>query len=104
PWYYLNGAGGAAPAGCGGPNQNAWTFVAASAPNNFWYKTRGVMGMDASVGMRQITDGTTKTIALTEIRTGISATDERGTWANGHAGASMLWLSQGGPNNCSIAD
>lgn len=66
---------------------------------------RGVMGPNASVELRRITDGTTKTILLGEIRTGLTAHDARGVWAMGHAGASLLagYGSGGddnGPNAC----
>jgi prepilin-type N-terminal cleavage/methylation domain-containing protein/prepilin-type processing-associated H-X9-DG protein len=68
-------------------------------------KRRGVMGPNASVAFRRITDGASKTILLGEIRAGLTALDARGTWALGHAGASLLAMygSEGdanGPNAC----
>jgi prepilin-type N-terminal cleavage/methylation domain-containing protein len=66
---------------------------------------RGLMGPNASVKLRQITDGTSKTIMIGEIRTGLSAGDARGVWAMGHAGASLLagygaGGDDNGPNAC----
>jgi prepilin-type N-terminal cleavage/methylation domain-containing protein/prepilin-type processing-associated H-X9-DG protein len=68
-------------------------------------KRRGVMGPNASVRIRRITDGTTKTILIGEIRAGLTPKDSRGVWALGHAGASLLAMygSEGdanGPNAC----
>jgi prepilin-type processing-associated H-X9-DG protein len=57
---------------------------------------RGVMGPNASVTMKQITDGTSKTIMLGEIRAGLNETDGRGIWAFGHAGASLVARYGGG--------
>jgi prepilin-type processing-associated H-X9-DG protein len=51
---------------------------------------RGVMGPNANVKLKQITDGTGKTIMLGEIRAGITEQDGRGVWGLGHAGASLL--------------
>ena len=66
---------------------------------------RGVMGPNASVRMGQITDGTSKTILVGEIRAGLSQRDARGVWAMGHAGASLLagygaGGDDNGPNVC----
>jgi len=67
--------------------------------------SRGLMGPNASVALRRITDGTSKTILVGEIRAGLSEKDARGVWAMGHAGASLLagYGSAGddnGPNAC----
>jgi prepilin-type N-terminal cleavage/methylation domain-containing protein/prepilin-type processing-associated H-X9-DG protein len=66
---------------------------------------RGVMGPNVGVKLRQITDGTTKTILLGEIRAGLNQNDARGIWALGHAGASLLARygaggDADGPNAC----
>ncbi len=63
------------------------------------------MGPNAAVTLKRITDGTSKTILLGEIRAGITPNDGRGVWAMGHAGASLLaaYGSGGdddGPNYC----
>jgi prepilin-type N-terminal cleavage/methylation domain-containing protein/prepilin-type processing-associated H-X9-DG protein len=52
---------------------------------------RGVMGVNCSVGIAGITDGTSNTILVGEIRAGIVEADERGTWALGSASGSSLW-------------
>jgi len=72
-----------------------------------WRSTfrRGVMGPNIAVKTSQITDGTTKTILIGEIRAGLTDKDSRGVWAMGHAGASLLarYGSAGddnGPNTC----
>jgi prepilin-type N-terminal cleavage/methylation domain-containing protein/prepilin-type processing-associated H-X9-DG protein len=67
----------------------------------------GVMGPNISRSLKQITDGTTKTIMVGEIRAGITEGDARGVWALGHAGASVLarygaGSDDNGPNNCSV--
>ncbi len=65
--------------------------------------TRGVMGCNTAVKPQQITDGTSHTIMLAELRAGISDNDHRGTWAMGAVGASSLWgdgvTDDQGPNN-----
>jgi prepilin-type N-terminal cleavage/methylation domain-containing protein len=67
--------------------------------------TRGIMGPNVGVEMRRITDGTSKTIMIGELRTGMSEKDARGVWAMGHAGASLLagygfGGDDNGPNAC----
>jgi prepilin-type N-terminal cleavage/methylation domain-containing protein/prepilin-type processing-associated H-X9-DG protein len=93
----------------GDPNSTTQKYLA--GPNSIsWSKagvfpcTRGVMGPNAAVKLKQITDGTSKTMMLGEIRAGITEKDARGVWAIGHAGASLLagFGSGGddiGPNN-----
>ena len=66
---------------------------------------RGVMGPNVAVKMRQIVDGSSKTIMIGELRAGPTDGDPRGTWALGHAGASLLaWYGfrgdANGPNAC----
>jgi prepilin-type processing-associated H-X9-DG protein len=93
----------------GDPNSTTTKYLA--GPNSIsWSKagvyqcTRGVMGPNVAVKLGQITDGTSKTMMLGEIRAGITAQDGRGVWALGHAGASLLaGFGSGtddiGPNN-----
>jgi prepilin-type N-terminal cleavage/methylation domain-containing protein len=84
------------------------TDMCASGPDSDGWKSdilRGVMGPNTSVKISQITDGTSKTILLGEIRAGLTERDGRGVWALGHAGASLLahYGSGGddnGPNAC----
>jgi prepilin-type N-terminal cleavage/methylation domain-containing protein len=66
---------------------------------------RGVMGPNISVKLKEITDGTSKTILVGEVRSGLSDRDSRGTWAFGHAGGSLLAIfgsggDANGPNAC----
>jgi Protein of unknown function (DUF1559) len=66
---------------------------------------RGVMGPNVAVQLRRITDGTSKTILLGEIRAGLSDKDARGVWGLGNAGASLLagygaGGDDNGPNAC----
>jgi prepilin-type N-terminal cleavage/methylation domain-containing protein len=68
--------------------------------------TRGVMGPNVASTTGQITDGTSKTIMLGEIRAGVVEWDPRGCWAFGHVGGNLLaWFGWGGddngPNYCS---
>lgn len=76
-----------------------------------WFQrefTRGVMGFNLSHRISQITDGTSKTILLTEIRAGLNQWDRRGVWAMGASGASSVWAHSisdaRGPNSCGYAD
>jgi prepilin-type N-terminal cleavage/methylation domain-containing protein len=78
-----------------GPDSNAWKDDC----------QRGVMGPNTSVKLRRITDGTSKTILLGEIRAGLTENDARGVWAMGHAGASLVAKygasgDDNGPNAC----
>jgi prepilin-type N-terminal cleavage/methylation domain-containing protein len=66
---------------------------------------RGVMGPNISIRLARITDGTSKTILIGEVRAGITDKDSRGVWAMGHAGASLLAMygsggDANGPNAC----
>jgi prepilin-type N-terminal cleavage/methylation domain-containing protein len=82
------------------------TNPAGGADTYYWKdpQTRGVMGMNVALSIAQITDGTSQTILIGELRAGINEFDPRGTWALGAAGASSLW-GHGtdnaiGPNAC----
>jgi prepilin-type processing-associated H-X9-DG protein len=68
---------------------------------------RGVMGVNDAVTLKRITDGTSKTIMLGEIRAGITENDARGAWALGHGGITLLAAygsnsDDPGPNYCNI--
>ena len=56
----------------------------------------GVMGPNVAVALRRVTDGTSKTIMLGEIRAGLDETDSRGVSSLGHAGASLIAMYGGG--------
>jgi type II secretory pathway pseudopilin PulG len=68
-------------------------------------EARGVMGHNKSVTMAEITDGTSHTLLVGELRVGLGRLDRRGTWAMGTAGSSLLvWHGStgdaNGPNAC----
>jgi prepilin-type N-terminal cleavage/methylation domain-containing protein len=65
-----------------GGSQTQWT----SMPSD----QRGAIGFGRSANLRDFTDGTTNTVAVWEIRVGITNTDPRGTWALGRYGASLV--------------
>jgi prepilin-type processing-associated H-X9-DG protein len=67
---------------------------------------RGTIGPNVAVKLKEITDGTSNTMLLGELRAGIHERDRRGVWALGQASASMLiWFGttgdDDGPNVCS---
>jgi prepilin-type N-terminal cleavage/methylation domain-containing protein len=49
-----------------------------------------LMGVNSLNGLASITDGTSNTILVDEIRIGPISTDQRGTWALGQVGASIV--------------
>ena len=53
----------------------------------------GAMSVNSTWGFAAITDGTSNTIMLDEIRVGTTANDLRGTWAMGQCGASIVAAS-----------
>jgi hypothetical protein len=98
--------------GGGGPN---WARGNYGAQGEITYGTStafkdqnfgGVMGWNASLGLRDILDGTSNTLMVVELRSGVTERDRRGTWAMGVVGASAT-MSNGrdgdaaGPNVCS---
>ena len=66
---------------------------------------QGVANVNESISIRQITDGTSQTILLGELRVGVDSVDPRGVWALGligssvHADHASNWVS--GVNDCS---
>ena len=52
---------------------------------------RGMMGFNRAVRIQDVSDGTSKTVLLAEIRTGLFPFDNRGVWALGVAASSSLW-------------
>jgi prepilin-type processing-associated H-X9-DG protein len=66
--------------------------------------TGGLFGNQSKIAMRDIVDGTSNTIALSEVKfrspnpTGPSLQDVRGTWAYGTMGAN-IFSTQTGPNS-----
>ncbi len=93
-----------------GANACHWHFGPGVIPPNHdsYLKSKpwawGVMGANAALSINEITDGTTHTIMLTELRIGLDAVDRRGTWAMSAPGASSIWAHASddskGPNSC----
>lgn len=87
------------------PKGNWPQLYAAAGPDApGWENTmsRGVMGVNASVSISKMVDGTSTTIMLAELRAGLTEADVRGTWAMSGGGASSLWAHGyigGSPNN-----
>jgi hypothetical protein len=54
------------------------------------YCGRGVGGANIAMSTAQITDGTSHTIAIGELRTGLSNKDRRGVWAMQMVGSNLL--------------
>ncbi len=52
-----------------------------------------VMGVNSNDGLLAITDGTSNTVMIDELRVGPAASDMRGTWALGQVGASICAAS-----------
>jgi prepilin-type N-terminal cleavage/methylation domain-containing protein len=68
------------------------------------YCARGVAGVNVAMDESGITDGTSKTILLGELRVGLSPGDRRGVWAMPMVGSNLLMQHGanfgGGPNDC----
>jgi prepilin-type processing-associated H-X9-DG protein len=73
---HLNGAGC-----CALPDSDGWKQT----------RWRGVMGANSAQTIARITDGTSMTILVAEIRAGIHEADSRGVWAMSGACPSALW-------------
>ncbi|MEM9185103.1 MAG: DUF1559 domain-containing protein [Planctomycetota bacterium] len=91
----------------GGLGNYSSTFRPAAGRESLRWRSdwhRGVMGGNTAVRISQITDGTSKTLMLAEVRVGLSSFDRRGTWALGGSGASSIWAHGSddcvGPNDC----
>jgi prepilin-type processing-associated H-X9-DG protein len=82
-------------------------------PAHYWFGTsgwadlswtRGIMGGNTALAIKEIDDGTSNTVLLVELRAGLSPGDRRGIWAMGMAGASSVWAHSTddavGPNGC----
>jgi prepilin-type N-terminal cleavage/methylation domain-containing protein len=65
---------------------------------------RGVGGADKSATIAQITDGTSHTVALFELRVGLGPVDRRGVWAMQMVGSNLVSQHGAnyalGPNDC----
>jgi prepilin-type N-terminal cleavage/methylation domain-containing protein/prepilin-type processing-associated H-X9-DG protein len=78
-----------------GPRSQGWGIA--------WL--RGAMGCNEGSSMQKITDGASHTCLLGELRSGIAPVDNRGVWAMGATGASLLFghgaTDDHGPN-CAV--
>lgn len=66
---------------------------------------KGVMSVNLSARLADITDGTSTTLLAAEVKSGISKKDRRGTWALGTPTGNSLWWhgfsgDANGPNAC----
>jgi prepilin-type N-terminal cleavage/methylation domain-containing protein/prepilin-type processing-associated H-X9-DG protein len=81
----------------------AWIWFGTSSWGDLSW-TRGVMGGNTALSIKQIEDGASNTVLLTELRAGLGPSDRRGIWAMGMAGASSVWGHSTddciGPNSC----
>lgn len=73
---------------------------------------RGVLGPDKTTMLKELLDGTSKTIMLSEVRAGVNRRDRRGVWAMSGVGSSSLFWhgwskgsvgSANGPNDPSTS-
>jgi len=78
------------------PNQWGWKFMLSGDPKYrpYYDLNIGMGGFDDTVNkmilnISKITDGTTKTIAIAELRVGVSERDRRGVWAMGMCGSNL---------------
>ena len=86
-----------------------WEFAADDAWAN--RERRGVMGTNKASTIAEITDGTSFTMLLAEVRVGLADIDIRGTWAMPGPGSGLYWhgwsgdgdgFTANGPNDCSF--
>jgi len=111
-WARGNYAANVANCSLGGHNRHAWAcgrirdqYSGANDPLR-----RGVMGLNTSLKLLEITDGTSKTMLLSEVRVGLTKQDRRGTWAMSGLGSGLFWHgwhagsvgSANGPNDCGL--
>ncbi len=103
--YAANAGNGPLLSGLGYNNPTSIGIFGPTSPGWLEGRIRGVIGPNVAATLRQLTDGTSNTILLGEVRAGLQPEDRRGTWALGQAGASVLfWYGSGGdangPNVC----
>jgi len=73
---------GASSAGVTGEPEGNWVSLATS--------DRGLLGNNSTSSIRDVTDGTSNTVASWELRAGTNPSDARGVWANGRCGGGMI--------------
>ena len=88
------------------PNSFLWKDLLNGASKQYYKWNLGVGGIEDGVNrqvlnLSKITDGTTKTIMLAELRVGINENDRRGVWAMGMCGSNLHCRHAGFvPNLC----
>ena len=76
---------------CYGGNMGGYHIHGLIVPTNWSNnKYRGLMGPQQSIAAGEVTDGTSNTILVGEIRAGVSTQDCRGTWAMGGSPSSVV--------------
>jgi formylglycine-generating enzyme required for sulfatase activity len=92
------------PGNTASPCPNGFTYEYDSATGQFrWFGT-GVAGINTSFAYDDFHNGRSTTVAVDEVRAGVSPLDSRGVWALGQIGGSITWAhgvsgDAGGPNN-----
>ena len=88
------------------PNPSLWKQLMTGTYRPFYDYNMGISGFDdgtmrQALSLSKITDGSTKTIMLAEMRVGLSQRDRRGTWAMGMCGSNFHCRHAGfGVNSC----
>jgi len=92
-WARGNYAANAANGHLGGNPGEAEPEAVYGADSPGWLDPlrRGVMGPNVALKLKQITDGTSHTILLAEIRVGLNEWDRRGIWAMSGSGTNALY-------------
>ncbi len=85
-------AGGDWARGNYGMNVAPCSYNSLSATNGAPSRFGGIGGANYAVPIRKITDGTSKTVAVDELRAGLNADDLRGSWAMPGLGAGTAAL------------
>lgn len=85
-------------------NRTVWNHTELDADGIPMTCGRGVGGADNACSVAQITDGTSHTAAIFEIRTGVHEVDRRGVWAMQMVGSNLVQRHGSnyalGPNDC----
>ncbi len=101
--YAANGALGYCSGGGYHDLYSAAGVASSGAPGWGERYIRGVMGANTAVTLKQISDGTSKTLMLGEIRAGVVSYDIRGVWAMSGSPSGLwahgYWGDCNGPNH-----
>ncbi|MEQ8846777.1 DUF1559 domain-containing protein [Botrimarina sp.] len=105
-WARGNYAASGPNAALGGAER--WEWASSSGNDRRGVFGSGRLGTNGSSRLEQITDGLSNTIMLSEVRTGVSRLDLRGSWALSGLGSTLHWHGwhkgsvgrANGPNDC----